>query len=505
MPLSVKLGPGLCGEIFDGIQRSLDSIKNQSKSLHIHNLGEYLPYEKSNKLWEFKPACELGQFLRSGDVYGTVVENRLLCLKLLVPHPLEGLVVSILTEGFYPADNTILQLKDGNGIVKGLSMIQEWPIRTVRKYNRKIPPAVPLFTGLRVLDALFPCFLGGTAAIPGAFGCGKTSISHAISMFSNADIVIYIGCGERGNEMAELLTNFPYMNVHINGKNFDIMERTIIIANTSDMPVAAREASIFTGITIAEYFRDQGLNVALIADSTSRWAEALREMSGRLEEIPAEGGYPAYLSSRLFSFYARAGRFECLGSHINFGSITIIASISPPAGDFSDPVTTITLGIVDVFWGLDKKLSQKKIFPSINLEISFSNFIILSEACYSNIDPHFIKSKSCILNIIDMDRSIQEVVKLIGKQALSEPEKLVFDFSRILRRDFLQQNFYSDYDKHCNICKSIRMMKHFSNLYLKSKHLLESTCLSWSELSKILKQDIFNLSLLKYKDNSENC
>jgi V-type H+-transporting ATPase subunit A len=374
-PLSVQLGPGILETIFDGIQRPLETIAKMSGSVFVPKGVDVVSLDEK-KEWVFKPNPKLkvGALVAGGDVIGTVYENSLFDEhRILLPPKARGRIVDIVSEGQYTIKDTVIELEYDGKKTKH-SMSQYWPVRQARPFAEKLAGNTPLLTGQRVLDALFPSVLGGTCAIPGAFGCGKTCISQALSKYSNSEVIIYVGCGERGNEMAEVLKEFPELSIVVKGREENIMQRTCLVANTSNMPVAAREASIYTGITLAEYFRDMGYNVSMMADSTSRWAEALREISGRLAEMPADGGYPAYLSTKLAQFYERAGRVRCIGSPDREGSVTIVGAVSPPGGDFTDPVTTATLNIVQVFWGLDKKLAQRKHFPSVNWTISYSNY-----------------------------------------------------------------------------------------------------------------------------------
>jgi V-type H+-transporting ATPase subunit A len=362
-------------------------------------------------------------------------------------------------QGDYNCSQTVAVVEDNHGKQKEIRMSHFWPVRNPRPVAEKLPGKTPLLTGQRVLDALFPTVQGGTCAIPGAFGCGKTCISQALSKYSNSDCIIYVGCGERGNEMAEVLDEFPRLKTTIGGKEYDIMKRTCLVANTSNMPVAAREASIYTGITLSEYFRDQGFNVAMMADSTSRWAEALREISGRLAEMPADSGFPAYLGAKLAQFYERAGRVTCLGSPNREGSVSIVGAVSPPGGDFSDPVTSATLAIVQVFWGLDKKLAQRKHFPSVNWNISFSNYDRILGEYYSKVDPEFMGLKESIRKILQQEDELSEIVQLVGKDSLSEDQKAVLRTAQIIKDEFLQQNSFSDYDYNCPLYKTLGMMK----------------------------------------------
>merc|ERR1712080_531412 len=364
-----------------------------------------------------------------------------------------------------------------------MGMLQVWPVRQPRPVSEKLPANYPLLTGQRVLDALFPTIQGGTTAIPGAFGCGKTVISQALSKYSNSDIIIYVGCGERGNEMAEVLRDFPELTVEIDGKTESIMRRTSLVANTSNMPVAAREASIYTGITLSEYFRDMGFNVSMMADSTSRWAEALREISGRLAEMPADSGYPAYLGARLASFYERAGKVKCLGNPEREGSVSIVGAVSPPGGDFSDPVTSATLGIVQVFWGPDKKLAQRKHFPSVDWLRSYSKYMKALDDYYEKY-PTFIEDRNVCKNLLQIDENLSEIVQLVGRNSLSEQDKLILDISKLIKEEFLQQNGYSDYDKFCVFKKTTDMLAAIISYYNQSKKHIE-----WLALGRFKNKD----------------
>merc|ERR1711907_620636 len=376
----------------------------------------------------------------------------------MVAPNVSGRVKSVKGAGNYNIETVVVEIDD-NGKSVGVQLFQRWPVRQARPVADKMQGKTALLTCQRVCDALFPVTLGGTCAVPGAFGCGKTVISQALSKYSNSDVVVYVGCGERGNEMAEVLTDFPELTTWIDGKEEAIMQRTTLVANTSNMPVAAREASIYTGVTTAEYFRDMGYNVAMMADSTSRWAEALREISGRLAEMPADSGYPAYLGARLASFYERAGKVSCLGSPARNGSVTIVGAVSPPGGDFSDPVTSATLSIVQVFWGLDKKLAQRKHFPSVNWNISFSKYIRVLEPYFVKFDPEYADLQQRIKEILQTEDDLQEIVQLVGKDSLSEDQKCTLEVAKIVREDFLQQNGFTDYDCLCPLAKTIGMMK----------------------------------------------
>jgi len=383
-------------------------------------------------------------------------------------------------------------------------MKQLWPVRAPRPTVDKLKADYPLLTGQRVLDALFPCVQGGTTAIPGAFGCGKTVISQALSKFSNSDIITYVGCGERGNEMAEVLAEFPELTLMRDGKEQPIMKRTTLVANTSNMPVAAREASIYTGITLSEYFRDQGYNVAMMADSTSRWAEALREISGRLAEMPADSGYPAYLGAKLASFYERAGKVTCLGSPGRNGSVSLVGAVSPPGGDFSDPVTSATLGIVGAFWGLDKKLAQRKHFPSVNWSMSYSNYINALEPYYERNQPGFIKLRSTAKALLQKDEELAEIVQLVGKSALGENDKVTLDVATLIKNDFLAQNGISEYDQYCPMYKSSLMLKNFIDFHDKAQAAINGNSdLTWAKIREHTADAMHGLSQQKFLSPSE--
>lgn len=457
-PLSVELGPGLLNNIYDGIQRPLETIAQMAKSIYIPR-GIAAPALDRTKKWDFTPTMKVGDHIAGGDVWGTVYENSFINVhKILLPPRARGTITKIASKGSYTVDEKILEVEfDGKKSEYG--MMQTWPVRVPRPTTEKHSSNQPFLVGQRVLDALFPSVLGGTVAIPGAFGCGKTVISQSVSKFSNSDVIVYVGCGERGNEMAEVLKDFPELEIEVDGRKEPIMKRTTLIANTSNMPVAAREASIYTGITISEYFRDQGMDVAMMADSSSRWAEALREISGRLGEMPADQGFPAYLSAKLASFYERAGKVQALGSPARDGSVSIVGAVSPPGGDFSDPVTSATLGIVQVFWGLDKKLAQRKHFPSINTSVSYSKYTMVLDKWYEKEYPDFPRLRDRIRQLLSDSEELDQVVQLVGKSALSDPDKITLDMATLIKEDFLQQNGYSDYDAFCPIWKTEWMMK----------------------------------------------
>jgi V-type H+-transporting ATPase subunit A len=502
-PLSVQLGPGLFEQIFDGIQRPLQVIANQSKSVYVPR-GVDVPCLDPDKEWHFTPVkLKKGQLVSGGDIIGYVKENDLFYEhKIILPPKAKGRVVEMQVEGNYNVNQEVIQLEGNDGKVKKFSMSHYWPVRQPRPVAEKHPGKEPLLTGQRVLDALFPSVLGGTCAIPGAFGCGKTCISQALSKYSNSQAIVYVGCGERGNEMAEVLHEFPELYTEVNGVSHNIMMRTILVANTSNMPVAAREASIYTGITLAEYIRDMGYNVSMMADSTSRWAEALREISGRLAEMPADSGYPAYLASKLAQFYERSGAVKCLGSPDRNGSVTIVGAVSPPGGDFSDPVTVATLSIVQVFWGLDKKLAQRKHFPSLNWITSYSKYETILEPYFNGFDPEFVECKNTFKRILQDEEDLTEVVQLIGKDSLSEDQKLILDIAKIIKNDFLCQNAFSDYDYMCPMKKTVGMMKcmvsYFNNAMRTLKESSGDQKKSWALVQTKTKDEYVDLTQMKF-------
>jgi len=478
-PLSLQLGPGIMSTIFDGIQRPLEDIFRANKDVYIPK-GADIPSLDPSKEWQFTP-CNFreGQAISGGDIFGTVYENEIInSHKIMCPPNIYGKVVKVYGEASdkkdsYSVNDTVLEVEnETTGKIHEVQLSHFWPVRKPRPVVQKLPGNKALTTGLRVVDAIFPSVQGGTVAVPGAFGCGKTVISQSLSKFSNSDAIIYVGCGERGNEMAEVLAEFPELKMDVNGKEVGIMNRTCLVANTSNMPVAAREASIYTGITLAEYFRDQGMNVSMMADSTSRWAEALREISGRLGEMPADSGYPAYLGARLAAFYERAGRVECLGSPGREGTVTVVGAVSPPGGDFSDPVTAATLSIVQVFWGLDKKLAQRKHFPSLNWLISYTKYMRVLEPFFNNLDSQYSELQTCCRDILQQEDNLSEIVQLVGKESLSEDQKVVMEIAKILREDFLQQNAFSSWDFTCPIYKSIGMLRNIITLYKGSQKLI---------------------------------
>ena len=458
-PLAVQLGPGLLGQIFDGIQRPLKTIADISKSVYVPR-GVDVPCLDAKKEWLFTPEkLKPGQLLTGGDVIGIVRENDLFCQhKIMLPPKAKGRLVQIQPQGEYDVNTPVIEIDD-DGVIKKYPMSHYWPVREARPVAEKHPGTEPLLTGQRVLDALFPSVLGGTCAIPGAFGWSPTCVSQALSKYSNSESIVYVGCGERGKEMAEVLKEFPTLFTEVNGVKHNIMMRTILVANTSNMPVAAREASIYTGIALAEYIRDMGYNVSMMADSTSRWAEALREISGRLAEMPADSGYPAYLASKLAQFYERSGAVTCLGSPDRKGSVSIVGAVSPPGGDFSDPVTVNTLYNVQVFWGLDKKLAQRTHFPAVNWLTSYSKYENILEPYFNKFDNEFVECKNTIKRILQDEEDLTEVVQLIGKDSLSEDQKLILEIAKVIKNDFLQQNSFSEYDYTCPLAKTTGMMK----------------------------------------------
>ena len=477
-PLSVELGPGLIGSIFDGIQRPLDDImavcgNNLERGIEVASL-------KRDKLWHFEALLNKGDVVESGDIIGTVNETDIVNHKIMVPNGVKGTIKDIKT-GDYHVDDTVCTVICENG-EKKLSLMQKWPVRKGRPFAEKLSPDKPLITGQRVIDCMFPIAKGGVAAIPGPFGSGKTVTQHQLAKWAEADIVVYIGCGERGNEMTDVLNEFPELIDPHTGKS--LMERTVLIANTSDMPVAAREASIYTGITIAEYFRDMGYSVALMADSTSRWAEALREMSGRLEEMPGEEGYPAYLGSRLAQFYERAGRVISLGSNGREGALSAIGAVSPPGGDISEPVSQATLRIVKVFWGLDSNLAYKRHFPAINWLTSYSLYLDLLEPWFSdNVDKDWIKLRGRMMGLLQDEAELEEIVKLVGMDALSPGDRLKMETARSIREDFLHQLAFHEVDTYTSLKKQLYMMR----LILAYYDMSQQALLKNASIEKIVK------------------
>ena len=453
-PMSVELGPGMIESIYDGIQRPLEKIVERVGA-NITRGIEVDPIDHEKK-WAFNPTVEPGTKVVGGDIIGTVQETPVVLHKIMVPPRLSGTITDI-RSGSFNVTETVATLKKDDGTEVPLTMMQKWPVRVGRPYEKKYPPVRPLCTGQRIIDTMFPIAKGGTAAVPGPFGSGKTVVQHQLAKWADVDIVIYIGCGERGNEMTDVLREFPELKDPRTGES--LMKRTVLIANTSDMPVAAREASVYTGITIAEYFRDMGYDVAVIADSTSRWAEALREMSGRLEEMPGEEGYPAYLASRLAQFYERAGSFECLGSDERKGSLTAVGAVSPPGGDLSEPVSQSTMRIVKVFWALDSSLAYKRHFPAINWLTSYSLYTDTLRPWFdNNLSPEFMAQRDKAMSMLQQEASLNEIVQLVGKDALSPQDQLTLEVAKMIREDFLQQNAFMDVDTYSNYDRQARML-----------------------------------------------
>lgn len=453
-PLSVELGPGLIEAMFDGIQRPLNVIKDKAgdfitRGVEVHSLDR-------DKKWHFTPVKKVGDTVEAGDVIGIVQETSIVEHKIMVPYGIKGTIDTI-EEGDFTVVDTVAKIKEENKI-SDLMMMQKWPVRKGRPYGRKLNPAQPMITGQRVIDTFFPVTKGGTACVPGPFGSGKTVVQHQLAKWADAQIVVYIGCGERGNEMTDVLNEFPELKDPKTGE--PLMKRTVLIANTSNMPVAAREASIYTGITIGEYFRDMGYSIALMADSTSRWAEALREMSGRLEEMPGDEGYPAYLGSRAAEFYERAGNVVSLGSEEREGALTVIGAVSPPGGDLSEPVTQATLRIVKVFWGLDAQLAYRRHFPAINWLNSYSLYIEkISPWMDENVASDWTQLRIKAMSLLQEEASLEEIVRLVGIDALSEKDRLKLEVAKSLREDYLQQNAFHEVDTYASLEKQYKMLK----------------------------------------------
>lgn len=467
-PLSVELGPGLIGSIFDGIQRPLAEIMKVSGT----NLqrGVEVPALNRTKKWHFVPKASAGDEVSSGDCIGIVNETDIVAHKIMVPNGISGKLTAV-AEGDYTVEEIVYKIETAKG-EQEFTLMQSWPVRVGRPYKHKLSPDIPLVTGQRVVDTLFPIAKGGVAAVPGPFGSGKTVVQHQLAKWAAADIIVYIGCGERGNEMTDVLNEFPELKDPRTGNS--LMERTVLIANTSDMPVAAREASIYTGITIAEYFRDMGYTVALMADSTSRWAEALREMSGRLEEMPGEEGYPAYLGSRLAQFYERAGRVIVNGKEDIEGALSVIGAVSPPGGDISEPVSQATLRIVKVFWGLDSSLAYKRHFPAINWLTSYSLYAdSLSKWFTDNVNSEWYELRGRLMAILQEEAELEEIVKLVGMDALSANDRLKLEAARSIREDYLHQNAFHDVDTYTSLNKQHCMMKAILAFYDNSLEALQ--------------------------------
>ena len=476
-PLSAELAPGLITSIFDGIQRPLSTLYFKygdriSRGVSVNNLDR-------EKKWAFIPRVKAGDTVREGDILGIVNETEIVEHRILVPRGMSGKVISV-EEGEYTIEEPIAQIQTENG-QKSVQMLQKWPVRKGRPYKEKLTPNMPMVTGQRVIDTLFPIAKGGVAAVPGPFGSGKTVVQHQLAKWADADIIVYVGCGERGNEMTDVLNEFPELKDPKTGE--PLMKRTVLIANTSDMPVAAREASIYTGITIAEYFRDMGYNVAIMADSTSRWAEALREMSGRLEEMPGDEGYPAYLASRLAEFYERAGIVRLLGSEERVGSVTAIGAVSPPGGDLSEPVAQATLRIVKVFWGLSSALAYKRHFPAIDWLISYSLYADKMKEWYNEkVSSEFLQYRQFVMTILQEEAELDEIVRLVGMDALSSKDRLTMETAKIVREDYLHQNAFHEIDTFTSMQKQFLMLK----MIYEFNRLAGEAIASYASLDEIL-------------------
>ena len=478
-PLSVELAPGLIEGIFDGIQRPLSALREKSgdrigRGVEVDSLDH-------SKKWEFVPRVSVGDQVTAGDIIGVVQETAIVEHRIMVPYGVEGEIVAI-EQGEFTIVDTIAKVKKADGETGSVCMLQRWPVRRGRPYSEKLSPDMPMVTGQRVIDTLFPVAKGGVAAVPGPFGSGKTVVQHQLAKWADADIIVYVGCGERGNEMTDVLNEFPELKDPATGE--PLMKRTVLIANTSDMPVAAREASIYTGITIAEYFRDMGYNVAIMADSTSRWAEALREMSGRLEEMPGEEGYPAYLSSRLAEFYERAGIVKTLGKDGTIGSVTAIGAVSPPGGDMSEPVSQATLRIVKVFWGLSASLAYKRHFPAIDWLTSYSLYgDRLGEWYDDNVNGEWTKMRASVMRILQEEAELDEIVRLVGVDALSDSDRLTMETAKSIREDYLHQNAFHEVDTYASLDKQYAMM----NLILTMDNLSRDALDKGVDLDDLLK------------------
>ena len=478
MPLSVELGPGIIENIYDGIQRPLEEIVKKIGS----NLarGVEVPALTREKKWAYTPVAKVGDKVEAGDILGTVPETAVVLHKIMVPNGISGTVEWAIAPGDYIVDEVVARIKTDKGETKELTMVQKWPVRVGRPYKKKYNPVTPLQSGQRIIDTMFPIAKGGTAAVPGPFGSGKTVVQHQLAKWSDVDIVVYVGCGERGNEMTDVLREFPELTDPRTGET--LMKRTVLIANTSDMPVAAREASVYTGITIAEYFRDMGYAVAVIADSTSRWAEALREMSGRLEEMPGEEGYPAYLASRLAQFYERAGVVQCMGSEDRTGSLTAVGAVSPPGGDLSEPVSQGTMRIVKVFWSLDSSLAYRRHFPAINWLNSYSNYLDNMKPWFDeHLGPQFMENRNKAMALLQEESNLNEIVQLVGKDALSAADQLTLEVAKMVREDFLQQNAFMDVDSYSSHDRQMRML----SMIIRYEQLCRTAIAQGAELQEL--------------------
>lgn len=491
-PLSVELGPGIIGSIFDGIQRPLENIKLLTGN-YIER-GVVVPALPKDKKWKFTPITQSGADVKGGDVIGEVQETSSVMQKIMVPPNVSGTLKSIVAEGEYTVEEDIAEVDTPSGSVK-IQMMQKWPVRVGRPYKNKLDPDIPLVTGQRAQDTFFPVAKGGTAAIPGPFGSGKTVTQQQLAKWADADIIVYVGCGERGNEMTEVLKEFPELEDPKTGK--PLMDRTVLIANTSNMPVAAREACVYTGITIAEYFRDMGYDVALMADSTSRWAEAMREISGRLEEMPGEEGYPAYLASRLAQFYERAGRVTTIGTEDKISSVSVVGAVSPPGGDLSEPVTQNTLRICKVFWALDASLADKRHFPSIDWLQSYSLYVDSVEGWWDNtVGEDWRKTRDDAMILLQKESELQEIVQLVGPDALPDKERITLESTRMIREDFLQQNAYHEVDTYCSSTKQYQMLKTIIMFQEKATEALERGAASEDLTNLQVKEDIGRMKLI---------
>ena len=466
--LSLTLGPGIIGNIFDGIQRPLESLRNISGD--FINSGENIPSISFEKKWKFIPTIKVGDEVEACSIIGNVEETKSITNKIMIPNNIEGKIIEIMPEGEYTVTDIIAKVETEDGTIKEICMYQKWPVRKGRPYKKRLPVNQLLTTGQRVIDSVFPISKGGTAMIPGGFGTGKTMLQHQLAKWSNADIIVYIGCGERGNEMTDVLEEFPKLIDPRTGR--PLMERTVLIANTSNMPVAAREASIYTGLTIAEYYRDMGYDVAIMADSTSRWAEALREISGRLEEMPAEEGFPSYLPSRLSEFYGRAGLVE--SNNQNVGSVTIIGAVSPQGSDFSEPVTQNTRRFVHVFWGLSRELAYSRHYPAVDWNISYSEYIDnLQEWFETNVNADFMEVRQEIISLLEEENELLEIAKVVGQDVLSDTKKLVLEVAKAIRVGFLQQSAFNDTDTSVPLEKQFEMMNSILIIYKNSLKLIQ--------------------------------
>ncbi|MBD3189892.1 MAG: V-type ATP synthase subunit A [Candidatus Heimdallarchaeota archaeon] len=495
--LSAELAPGLIGQIYDGIQRPLPLILERTNDDFLRRGIVAVPLEY-DKTWPFVPTIEKGAKVVPGDIIGTVRENEVVTQKIMVPPEVQGTITKIMKEGEYTIKDTIAQVKH-NGEEKELTMLQKWPVRFGRPIKQRLEPSIPLITGQRIFDTFFPIAKGGTCAIPGGFGTGKTVSQHQLAKWSDAQIVVYIGCGERGNEMTNVLEEFPELIDPNTGE--PLMNRTILIANTSNMPVAAREASVYTGMTLAEYYRDMGYDVALMADSTSRWAEAMREISGRLEEMPGEAGYPAYLASKIAQFYERAGRVRTLGAENRQGSITITGAVSPPGGDFSEPVTQNTLRITKVFWALSKDLAARRHFPAIDYLISYTLYTNeLTPWFTENVSEKFIKYRSEAMALLQKDKELEDIVQLVGPEALPESEKIILEVARMIKEDFLQQNAFNEVDSYSTMEKQWLMLKTIIEFYHKMRELYNQG-VTLDEMRQL--ETIDKIARMKYIPNEE--